>query len=124
VRAWLAAVAVLLVALVLPASAPGHAERATFFPDHTLGAVPKYRTTGPARVVCKPDSAKRVRKIFSGSKERQRLRQLRSCRYRHIQQAVDAARTGDRILIMPGVYREEPSRRIPVKDPKCSGDQF
>ena len=124
-RARLAILVSLLVALVLPASALGHAERATFFPDHTLASVPKYRTTGPARVVCKPDSAKRIRRIFApGRKRDTRLRQLRSCKYRHIQQAVDAARSGDRILIMPGVYREEPSRRIPVKDPKCSGDEF
>ena len=118
------ALAALVLALCFPAAALGHAERATFFPDHTLASVPKYRTTGPARVVCKADSAKRVRKIFSGSKERLRLRQLKGCRYRHIQQAVDAARSGDRILIMPGLYLEEPSRRIPVKDPKCAGEQF
>ena len=35
-----------------------------------------------------------------------------------------AAENGDRIMIMPGVYREEPSRRIPVKDPKCAGDEY
>jgi len=113
-----------LVALAVPATALGHAERLTYFPDHTLASTPKYRTTGPARVVCKTDSAKRVRKLFTGSKRRLRLKQLKSCRYRHIQQAVDAAVTGDRILIMPGVYREEPSRAIPVKDPKCAGEEY
>ena len=25
---------------------------------------------------------------------------------------------------MPGVYSEEPSRKIPVKDPKCAGDEY
>jgi hypothetical protein len=115
----------LLVLLLLPASAFAHAERATFFPDHTLASTPKYRTTGPARVVCKPDSARRIKKAFGpGQKRTTRLRQLKSCKYRHIQQAVDAAVSGDRILIMPGIYREEPSRAIPVKDPKCEGEGF
>lgn len=124
-RARLAILGVLLLGLVLPATALGHAERATFFPDAALASTPKYRTTGPARVVCKKDSAKRIRKVFGpGSKRNQRLRQLKGCKYRHIQQAVDAAVTGNRILIMPGVYREEPSRAIPVKDPKCEGEGF
>ena len=42
---------------------------------------------------------------------RMRLRALERCRFRHIQAAVDRAKTNDRIQIMPGVYREEPSRR-------------
>jgi hypothetical protein len=125
VLARLAPLLALIVVLAVPAAAFGHAERATFFPDHTLATTPKYRTTGPARIVCKPDSAARIRKIFpAGNKRSARLRQLKGCRYEHIQQAVDAAQTGDRILIMPGVYREEPSRKVPVKDPKCAGDEY
>ena len=31
---------------------------------------------------------------------------------------MEAAATGDRILILPGVYQEEPSRAIPVNDPQ------
>jgi hypothetical protein len=42
---------------------------------------------------------------------RYRIRLIRQCRYRHIQSAVNAAKNGDRILILPGVYREEPSLR-------------
>jgi hypothetical protein len=125
VRARLITIAVLLGAAVFPACASAHAERATYFPDYTLGAVPKYRTTGPAHVVCKADSARRIRKIFApGSKRDRRLRQLKSCKFRDIQAAVNASKTGDRIMIMPGVYLEEPSRKIPVKDPKCEGPQY
>ncbi|HEX6945031.1 MAG TPA: hypothetical protein VF196_02490 [Casimicrobiaceae bacterium] len=114
----------------LPALALGHAERATFYPDKSVGSVPAYRTTGPLLVVCKPDSAARIRASWAG-KGRKRtairnrtLRTLKKCRFRHIQSAVNAAKTGDRIQIMPGLYREEPSRAIPVKDPKCSGDEY
>ncbi|WP_354697737.1 hypothetical protein DSM112329_03377 [Paraconexibacter sp. AEG42_29] len=119
-----------LVALTVPAVADGHAERATLYPSRSVGEVPALRTTGTARVVCKADSAKRLRTSWAGKgpkRTKQRaalLKQLKRCRFEHIQQAVDAAKTGDRILIMPGVYREEPSRAIAVKDPKCEGPTY
>lgn len=56
----------LLAALLLPAGALGHPERPSFFPDHRKREVPEHRTSGPALVVCKPDSAKRIRQIFKG----------------------------------------------------------
>ena len=120
----------LLLAVAVPASAWAHAERATFYPDPNAASTPKHRSSGPSRVVCKADSAARIRKAWAGTdarsvgRRKQTLKVLRRCRYRHIQQAVDAAVTGDRILIMPGVYREEPSQKIPVKDPKCAGDEY
>jgi hypothetical protein len=95
--------------LALPAAAAAHPERQSFFPDGSTGAVPEVRTDGPARVVCKPDSGALIRQQFSGELRRQRLALLRQCAYEHIQAAVDDAVNGDRILIMPGVYREEPS---------------
>jgi hypothetical protein len=95
--------------LLLPAAAGAHPERQVFFPDGSTGAVPEYRTTGPSKVVCKPDSAQRIRDEFDGDLEATRLRQLARCAYRDIQAAVNAADSGDRILIMPGVYHEEPS---------------
>jgi hypothetical protein len=120
-----------LVALaLLPAAAAGHAERATHFVDPAKGSRPALRNTGPAKVVCKPNSRRLINKSWAGrsgrhTRERTRLTKLLAkCRYRHIQQAVDAAKTGDRILIMPGVYKEEPSRKIPVADPKCAGDKY
>ena len=115
---------------LLPAAASGHAERATFFVDPAKGSRPALRSTGPARVVCKGDSRVLIKKSWAGRSarhrhERRRLTKLlKRCRYRHIQQAVDAARTGDRIVILPGLYKEEPSRKIPVKDPKCAGDEY
>ncbi|MGZ8649100.1 MAG: right-handed parallel beta-helix repeat-containing protein, partial [Solirubrobacteraceae bacterium] len=104
-----------IVALCVGASsALAHPERSTQYPDASKGAVPKYRQGGPARVVCKTSSRARINRIYKGNSRRtlrrKRLRQLRECKYRHIQAAVDAAKSGDRILIMPGVYREEPSR--------------
>ena len=123
-RARLLRVLVVLTALMAIAagSAYGHAERLTYYPDHKLGKVPKYRTTGKALVVCKRSSEKRIRRQLSGPAERRNLRLLDRCRYSHIQAAVDAARNGNRILILPGVYREEPSRRVVEPNPRCKGD--
>src|SRR5437588_9511554 len=104
-------IGLLAVALILgvPALAPGHPERTTKFPDLRGGGVPRYRNGGPTLVVCKRDSLARVRSIFARGNaglRRQRLAMLRRCRYRNIQAAVNDARSGDRFLIMPGVYEE------------------
>ena len=118
----------LLALLVVAASAAAHPERPSFYPDHRKGSVPKYRTTGPALVVCKSDTAKRIRQIWKGKGKKntaERKRQLRlnkKCRFNHIQDAVEAAKTGYRILIQPGIYREEPSLKVPYPDPKCKDD--
>jgi hypothetical protein len=123
------AVALLLLALI-PSGASAHAERATFFPDAAKGERPVHRTSGPSRVVCKKDSKKLLKQSWKGKSrfvKRRRaylLRVLKRCKYRHIQRAVDAAGMNERILIMPGTYREEPSRKIPVADPKCAGEEF
>jgi len=106
-------------AAVLPAGASAHPERPAFFPDPDKGSVPEYRMTGTARVVCKPDSKARIAALPSADMRKRNRALLGQCRYEHIQQAVDAAQTGDRILILPGVYREEPSRQVPFPDPKC-----
>ena len=111
---------------MLPAAAHAHAERATHFVDHDKGSVPVPRTKGPALVVCKPESRRLVNQAFKGRgpkntrARRDRLRLLKRCRYRDLQAAVNAAKSNDRILVMPGTYREEPSRAIPVKDPRCA----
>jgi hypothetical protein len=114
-----------LAALALAPAAGAHPERTTFFPDHTKGETPTYRTTGDILTVCQPDSAPRIQRIFSGTgpetarTREQRLRQVSRCKYSEIQKAVDAARTGDRIQILPGVYTEPTSRKVPLNDPKC-----
>ncbi len=118
--------AVLLVALALPAVAAAHPERTTFFPDHTKGERPTYRTTGEIITVCRPDSRARVTRLWKGRgrktsrTRRLRLRQLRRCRLQSLQAAVDRASSGARIRLFPGVYTEEASTKVPFNDPKCS----
>ncbi len=114
----------MMALLLVPALASGHAERATFYPDHDAGSVPKRDTSRAEHIVCRPDSAKRIRRSFGPKKERARLRMLKRCRFRNIQAAVDAASSGDRIAVMPGRYLEKPSRRIPVLDPACSAEKY
>jgi len=115
----------LLVALVVPLLASGHPERTTVFPWPATGHVPIYRTSGPSNVVCTKASARMLRAEFHGRLLRQRLATLRRCRYANIQAAINHARSGYRILIMPGVYRELPSRRVPFGapgKPPCAND--
>ena len=125
-----AAAVLLAVATVLPALTFGHAERRTVYPDTNKGAVPAYRTSGPSLVVCKPDSRARIIRSWKGrSPERVKgrrtaLRALARCKYRDIQTAVNHAQSGYRILIEPGLYKEEPSRKVPVDEQKCAGDQY
>ena len=56
----------------------------------------------------------------SARKRRTRLRQYKRCRFRHIQSAVNRAKSNDRIQILPGVYSEEPSRQVPVDQAECA----
>lgn len=113
--ALLIAIALATLGLVLPAVSPGHPERPTKFPDFHVGSVPKYRNSGPTLVVCKRDSLQRLQRIYAGHRHamRGRLAMLRRCRYRNVQAAVNDAQSGYRILIMPGVYVEQPSRAVP-----------
>jgi hypothetical protein len=114
-----------LALLLLASSAGAHPERTTYFPDHTKGERPALRTTGEVHTVCRQDSRKRIQAIWSGSDpetvatREARLEQFQRCRFREIQAAVDAATSGDRIQILPGVYTEPTSRRVPLNDPKC-----
>jgi hypothetical protein len=122
-------IAGLLVLLVAAPGALGHPERHAFFPDGTVGSVPEIRRSADQVIyVCKKDSAKRIRASFAGKSRRltrlrkQRLRQLKHCHLRNIQTAVNRARSGAIIRIMPGVYEEKPSVRHPEPDPACAND--
>ena len=42
------------------------------------------------------------------------------CAYRNIQEAIFASGNNDRVVVMPGRYLEEPSRRQPTNDPRCA----
>jgi hypothetical protein len=118
----------LLAVLVFALAAPvafAHPERHAFFPDGSVGAVPNFRSKADEVLyVCKKNSAKRIKRAFRGHPKlkRKRLRQLKRCEFRHIQAAVNAARSGAIIRIMPGVYREQPSRRTSEPDPRCATD--
>ncbi|MEA2134809.1 MAG: hypothetical protein QOC68_2718 [Solirubrobacteraceae bacterium] len=122
-RVWTLLV-VLTVLMTGASTALAHPERQSFFPDASKGAVPIYRHATPPLVVCKRNSKALVRKIFKGRDrartKRIRLRTLKKCRFRHIQAAVNAAKSNDRIQIMPGVYKEEPSRKVSINQPECA----
>jgi hypothetical protein len=126
-RSPLPVLAALIVALALPASAASHPERITAFAFPATGQVPTYRAHGPSNVVCKPASRKLVKREFGGDKRllKRRLATLARCRFHDIQAAIDKAASGYRILIMPGVYKEQPSRNVPFGapgQPPCAGD--
>ncbi len=158
-RSTLAA-AVIASLLVFAGSAVAHVERPSYFPDPAPdtsvtppagGKVPKIRSLGSAlrksapgrtRVVCRPDSMKRLRKSIAKARKRGYLirpsdrRKLRAkqakrlmktnrklrklCRYREIQPAVTASSNNDRVVILPGLYTEPTSRAQPTQDPACA----
>jgi hypothetical protein len=119
--------AVLTLALADPASA--HFERNPVFPDPAAdtsvsppagGAVPVYRRTGQAVVVCKHNSLARARSAgIDGKLLRRNARLFARCRFHDLQKAVNASGNSARILMLPGVYREWPSRRKPTFDDEC-----
>jgi hypothetical protein len=71
------------------------------------------RTDGPSVVVCKPDSERRLVAMPGDVRERNRAL-LDQCGFEHIQDAIDwvnaNGQPGSRILVMPGLYREDPNR--------------
>ena len=118
---------VLAVVVSLPALASAHPERTTTFPDLDQGSVPKVRHGGKAIFVCNKGSKARIKRIYKDKRKRERLRmrQLRRCDHRTIQSAVEDAKSGYRIRILPGKYKEKPSRRVAVGsfgNPPCADD--
>ncbi len=73
--------------------------------------MPVYRTDGPELVVCKPDSLDRVQH-YPAEKLRAMVHLFGHCQdkgFEHLQDAVNAVtEPGTRILMMPGLYQEEP----------------
>lgn len=110
----------------------------------TLASALRRRPPGRTRVVCHGDSMKRLRIAVRRARRngfdirpndhrklsRKRARALlginrrlrKMCRYRQIQKAVTASRNNDRVVVMPGLYREATARRQPTFDPSC--DQY
>lgn len=102
--------AVLALALLVP-GVQAHVERPAGFPSGK-GHVPKYRASGPYLVVCKPETPQRIARLPAALREyNERLyRECAADGYAHLQAAIDAVKqAGTRILIQPGIYREEPS---------------
>ncbi len=109
----------------------------------SLASAVSGRGPGEVRVVCKGGSlrvAKRAirsaqrkgfrirpsqpKRNYSGTKARKMLEINRAlfadCGFRSIQRAVNKSGNNDRVVIMPGRYREAKSRRSPVNDPRCN----
>ena len=108
IGALLAAAVVLLSCALLPANAGAHAERATFFPDPNQGDFPEYRDYGPELVVCTKESRRLIQDNIEDSALRRENLQLRSkCKFTTIQMAVNFAKNGYRIKVLPGVYKEQ-----------------
>ncbi len=173
------AIAIAAIAVLVPAFALAHVERASYWPNpgpdkHVKpaagGKVPAVRKlssalnkklTGTTRVVCQQVPSKKVRKhgtrkqlsknksIRALNKDlktarksgyalrasqppiriskrkaknvrKVNLKLLRLCKYKSIQDAVNASGNNDRVEIMPGLYTEPKSRAKPTNDPACS----
>ncbi len=128
-----------LVLLLLAGPAAAHFERAVTSPIRP-GPVPDLaRACLDPLVVCKPgslptrDERKAIKRRISQAKTAEQKAAARAeldawkrnrklfgeCRYEHIQEAVNDAGDGACILVLPGVYLEEPSRARPTSS---SGD--
>jgi hypothetical protein len=158
-RLWLIVATAAGLVLVLMASADAHIERPSYWPlpgpDCSVspcagGAVPKARSLassittskgGETRVVCRPDSLKRLEasikrarksgydirphdhRRFSAAEARELTRINRAlasrCRYGEIQPAVTDSGNNDRVVVLPGVYTEPTSRAKPTHDKAC-----
>src|SRR5215208_7127697 len=113
----------------------------------SLASALKKAKPGQTHVVCKGTAGKRSLKLLARSVERARTngfrlrpsepkRELtrkkanklvrlnrklaRQCEFHSVQKAVFEAGNNDRVVIMPGRYKEKHSRKQPVNDPKCN----
>jgi hypothetical protein len=98
---------------------------------------------GDVRVVCKSNSLKLAERAIAKanrrgfrlrpSQPRKRLSDRKAgrlleinralaqkCRFRTVQKAVNRSGNNDRVVIMPGRYRENPSRQTETNDPACT----
>lgn len=111
--------ALVVLASLLAVPATAHPERPAEFPAGALGT-PSYRFEGPSLVVCKPDTEARLQVLPEALRTRNQAL-LDQCEFEHINAAIDEVRAngeqGTRILVMPGVYREEPY--VGAVDPAC-----
>jgi hypothetical protein len=113
----------LAMTVFTPGQVVAHIERPPRMPDGS-GSVPPYRTANPDLLVCKADKADFERRIAAFPADLQaRNRALwDDCQrngYRHLQEAVNqVTKPGITIAVLPGLYMEEPSQRLP--SPFCA----
>lgn len=108
----------------------------------TLASALDRTARGDTRVVCKDDSLLRVERSIDraledgywirptdrrklSTKKAARLLEInrklfQRCTYRQIQPAVTASGNNDRVVVMPGLYKEPRSRKQPTFDPRCA----
>ena len=107
-----------LVLLLGGTAAAAHDERDPVMPDGS-GTVPTYRAAGPALLVCTGDAAAFQARIagYPAGLRATNLALWQQCQrsgYRYLQDAVDhVSAPGMTIRMLPGTYREEPSRAGP-----------
>jgi hypothetical protein len=98
---------------------------------------------GDVRVVCQKGSLRRALRSIRGARtegfllrpsqpeitySKKKARKMKKinralyedCEYRSVQEAVNDSGNNDRVVIMPGLYREPESRAAPLNDPKCN----
>lgn len=107
----------------------------------SLGSALREGPPGETRVVCQPDSLRLLKRSIEGAREHgydirptdhrrlgaaeaDRLLEINRelagrCGYREIQHAVTDSGNNDRVVVMPGLYREPTARDAPTQDPKC-----
>lgn len=97
------------LAVMAPLSvANAHEERESTFPDGSA-SVPKFRGLGHQRnrVVCRPDSGKRIAAMPAGALKTRNKALLRQCDFGSIQTAINSIeRRNTSIYVLPGVYHE------------------
>jgi hypothetical protein len=109
----------------------------------SLSSAVKHKRGTRVRVVCKSNSLKKANRSIASARKRgfrlrptapkrrisakkaRTLRRLnrtffKRCKYRNIQRAVLSSRNNGRVIVMPGIYTEGPSRAKPTDDPKCA----
>jgi hypothetical protein len=107
----------------------------------TLASALKTKPPGTTRVVCKKNSLKLLKaqikaarkhgvnyrptetRRFSAKKAKRLLalnkKLFKRCKFRQVQSAVTKSHNNDRVVIMPGVYSEPKSRRVPAFPKQC-----
>jgi len=107
-RLLVALVSVLLAGGLLAQPASAHEERPAKFPDGK-GHVPAYLGLDNPRhrVVCKPDSARRIARMKAGPLKKRNRALLKQCRFHSIQDAVNSvSKRRTSVYVLPGTYTE------------------